>query len=337
MNGLQRIIAAKNFEETDQIPVIPQIFGHAAVLSGVPLGEYVTDGNILARCQIRALEEYGGDAVFAVMDVNVETEAAGSVLEYRKNLYPYIQKFVVSEPDDFIALPVPEPERAGRMPEMLKAIRLLKKNLKDEVLIVGCVMGPFTLVTQLLGLEKTLYLAIDNIERLIEYLDFALEVEIRFGIAQIIAGAHLPIVFDPAASPAVVPPQFFREFILPVLKKLFNAYKEAGVLANWLHITGPVDPILRYYPAAGADIANIDYYVAPDAARKLLPGTCLDGNIKSLSFVESVPEEIYNESISLIKSLNSQRGFILSSGCEIPLEAKPENIAAMINAARNWR
>ena len=76
MNSLERIAAAVAFEESDRVPVIAQVFGHAAVMSGVSLKAYLRDGELLAQCQIKALEKYGYDAVFAVMDVNVETEAS---------------------------------------------------------------------------------------------------------------------------------------------------------------------------------------------------------------------------------------------------------------------
>ena len=80
MNGIERIRAAVDFETPDRVPVVAQVFGHAATLAGVALRDYVQNGNLLARCQIKALERYDYDAVFALMDVGVETEAVGSAL-----------------------------------------------------------------------------------------------------------------------------------------------------------------------------------------------------------------------------------------------------------------
>ena len=37
---------------------------------------------------------------------------------------------------------------------MLKALAILRQELEDEVVVVGCILGPFTLATQLLGLER---------------------------------------------------------------------------------------------------------------------------------------------------------------------------------------
>lgn len=333
MNSLERIAATIQFRNTDRVPVIAQVFGHAATVCGVSVDDYVRDGETLALCQLKALKHYSYDAVFSVMDVNVETEAVGSILQYRRNQYPEIERHVLSRAGDWNALPFPDPGKAGRMPEMLKALSILKREVGDRVLVVGCVLGPFTLATQLLGVETALYLAIDDFSRLETLLDFATELIIRYGRAQLEAGAHLPMVFDPSASPAVIPPKFFREFELPRLQRIFEALAGAGSAANWLHIAGPAGPILPYYPRAGVHVANFDYSVSAEEAGSRLPSTCLNGNIKSLRFVEGKPGEIGAEAVSLLRFFRDRRGFILSSGCEIPAESIPENVAAMVHAA----
>jgi uroporphyrinogen decarboxylase len=332
VNSLERVVAAVKFQSTDRVPVIAQVFGHAAALAGISLDDYVRHGETLARCQLNAWKQYGYDAVFSVMDANVETEAAGSVLKYRKDRYPVIEQYALSPDGAGNSLILPDPRQAGRMPEMLKALGILRQELGDKVLIVGLVLGPLTLATQLLGLETALFLAIDDPPRWEQLLDFATEVVIRFGQAQLQAGAHLPLVFEPAASPAVIPPNLFREFELPRLQQVFQALAESGAVANWLHIAGPVSRILPYYPQAGVQIANFDYEVSAAEALENLPATCLDGNIKPLAFVDETPEEIEAQSLNLLGAFRQRGGFILSSGCEIPPESRPENVAAMVNA-----
>jgi uroporphyrinogen decarboxylase len=334
MNSLDRIQTTMSFGKPDRVPVIAQVFGHAAVLGDVSLGEYVRDGELLARCQLNALSHYGYDAVFALMDAGVETEAVGAILTYRADMYPFVEQYAIADAADLDKLAVPAPKRSGRMPEILKAAQIMRRELRDEVLIVGCVLGPMTLAMQLMGPEKTLFLAADEPDLFARVLDFSLEVAISFGLAQIEAGAHLPMVFDPSASPAVIPPQLFREFLLPRIKRLFSALKAGGSLANWLHIAGPAETIYPFYPEAGVDIANFDYCIDPLRARQILPRTCLDGNIKPLSFVEATPDDIARESAGLLDLFSPHGGLILSSGCEIPPESKPENVAAMVCATR---
>ncbi len=333
MNSLERIKATIQFQKTDRVPVIAQVFGHASTFAGVNLREYISDGAVLARGQLRALEHYQYDAVFALMDVNVESEAVGSRLTYRENEYPVIKSYV-AESTELKDLRIPDPRQAGRMPELLKAAGILNNEVGDAVLVVGCVVGPMTLATQLLGMERALYLAIDDPETFEKWLDFSTDVCIRFGTAQLESGVHLPIVFDPASTPDVIPPQFYREFVMPHVKRVFRTFKKAGSLANWLHTAGPVASILPYYSQIGVDIANIDYCVDPLHAIEIVPKTCIDGNIKPFSFMQETPGAIARESSKLIKIFADRGGFILSSGCEIPRESKPENITAMVMETR---
>ncbi len=334
MNSLERITAAANFATPDRVPVVAQVFGHAAVLAGVAVGDYVRDGALIAHCQLAALRHYGYDAVFALMDVNVEAEALGARLRWSADRYPSIETYPLSPQIDPAVLATPDPHQAGRMPELLRAARRLREAVGDEVLVVGCVLGPMTLASQLLGLEAAIYLAIDEPERFGGLLDFATEVAIRFGVAQIRSGAHLPLVFDPSASPEVLPPQFYREFLLPRLTRLFGAFRAAGAPLNWLHTAGAAESILPFYPLMGVDIANLDFSVDPERALRALPHTCLDGNLKPLAFVCETPAEIAAASARLLDLFAGRGGFILSSGCEIPPEARPENIAAMVEAVR---
>jgi uroporphyrinogen decarboxylase len=334
MKSLQRIQATLNFEHADRLPVIAQVFGHTAVIAGKTIRDYVTSGSKLADCQIRALERYGYDAVFAVMDVNIETEAMGSRLVYRSHDYPYVLEHVFSKTTNLDAFSIPDPHSAGRMPEILEALRIMRRETGDEVLVVGCVLGPMTLATQLAGMEEALYLAIDDPAGFERLLDFSTRVAMGFGAAQVEAGAHAVLVFDPSASMAVIPAPFFREFELPRLNKIFKAFQAAGVSAGWLHIAGPLGPVLALCGQTGADIFNFDYCVDPnDVLTQSGARLCFNGNIKSLDFETAEPQDIFKESVRLRELFSSRGGFILSSGCEIPPGSKPENIAALVSAA----
>ena len=334
MNSRERIQAAINFEATDRLPVIAQVFGHTAVVSGLTVHDYVRSGKVMADCQIRALNRYGYDAVFAVMDVNIETEALGSRLVYPPNNYPYVQSYAFSRDTNPEDVPIPDPSNAGRMPEILDALTILRREVANEVLVVGCILGPMTLAAQLLGIEAALYLAVDDPERFEKFLDFSTQVAIRFGIAQIDSGAHVPLVFDPCASQAVIPTRFFREFELPRLKKLFGALDAAGASAGWIHAAGPIASILPFLSESGAGIINFDYCVDPNDIMNKAPSMCCNGNIKSLDFEEAEPESILREAVKLRDRFSKRGGFILSSGCEIPPGSRSENVDALISATR---
>ena len=75
----------------------------------------------------------------------------------------------------------------------------MRRRLGDDALVAGAVAGPMTTSAQLYGIENALYLAIDDPPRLAAALDFATRLAIAYGLAQLDAGAHAVIVFEPAA------------------------------------------------------------------------------------------------------------------------------------------
>lgn len=329
MNSLERILAAVRFEPTDRTPFMPQVFGLAARTAGVGLDAYIRDGRLIAECQLRLRERLASDAVFAFSDLGVETEALGSRLRYYERQYPEVVDYVLAPADAPALLRLPDPARDGRMPAVLSALGLLRRALGDSALVVGGIAGPMTLAAQLYGAESALYLIADDRPRFESALDFAVEVAMRYGAAQIAAGAHMVMVLDPMASPAVVPPEFFRELLLPRLRQVIASQRTAEALTTWLNIAGPTAPVLPCYAEIGADIATFDYYVEPAEARGLLPHTCLTGNLKPLDFLAPSPQDLAAQARRLIAAFADRGGFILSSGCEIPPEAGEGNIAAL--------
>lgn len=333
MNSLERILAAARLEPTDCVPFAPQLFGHAAVTGGAALSAYLRDGRVLAECQLKERQRYGTDAVFAFMDLGVEVEALGARLDYHESRYPDVAGGLLAPADDGSALRQCDPARDGRLPELLRAVGLLRAAVGDTALVAGAVAGPMTLATQLYGIETALYCAADDPVRYEAVLDFATETVLRSGAAQLAAGAHGIVVFDPAASPAVVPADFFRARLESRLRRLADGLRAAGARLIWLNIAGPTADILPRYAAIGADIATFDYYLDPTEARRLLPHACLAGNLKSLDFLDRAPVTVTARVQSLFAAFADRGGFVLSSGCEIPPEADADNLAALAAAA----
>ncbi len=334
MNSLERFSAALEFQSPDRTPVITQVVAHAAALSGETVHDYVRSGELAARCQIRALERYGYDSVLAFFDLSVECEALGCKLRYPRDLYPAVESYALSPTPSVERLRLPNPRSAGRMPEVLRAASILRREVGSEVAVVSALLGPMTLAGQLIGLDSALYLMADDPARLERLLDFTTEAAIVYGRALVESGVHVPIVGEPAGSPAVVAPAFFREALLPRLARIFSALKQAGAAASWLYIAGPSAPILPWYAKAKVEVAHFDYEVSARQAIAALPTTCLAGNLKPMSFVLETPEAVAAQSEALLDEFADRSGFVLSCGSEVPVEARPENVAAMVAAAR---
>lgn len=334
MTSLERFQATLRGRTADRIPVITQAFGCAAVSAGIDLPLYYQGGSPLADAQLHALRRFGSDAVFTFADANVETEAMGGRMEFPSDSYPYLRQPPFSPSEDPEGLRHPRPAADGRMPGILKATRLLRQAVGETTPIIGITCGPLTLLAQWLGLENALVLAIEDTPRFLGFLRQAETVCATWGAAQLDAGAHLVYVFDPAASPSVVPSAFFREFEAPALERILARLESAGNLCRSLHITGPIEPILPHYEAIGVELANFDYEVDILRIAPELPRLAINGNIRPLLLQEADPSLLRGQCEELLEALGERGRFILSPGCEAPLQTRPDNLLIFCSSVR---
>ncbi|MCP4367338.1 MAG: uroporphyrinogen decarboxylase [Deltaproteobacteria bacterium] len=334
MKSIDRIKSTISFERTDRVPVFSHIYGFASRINHIQLKDYLNSGELLAFCQLETWKRFGYDAVAAFADNSLEAEALGSKISYSDDGYPHIDEYRLNNIHDWKYLSIPDPEKDGRMPVIIEACRILKDEVGEETAVVGTLQGPMTLAGQLLGIEKLIYCIMDYPEEFWNLLDFTTRVMIIFGKALINAGAHVIHIFDPSSSCSVINRAVFSEYILPHLKQALKEYKDSGNPICWLNITGQTEPILDLFPETGADLFNIDYLVPISVAMEKLPHHCINGNIKPFNFISCEAKDIRREARDLLKETQFRKGFILSPGCEVPLESKINNIEAMMKAVK---
>ncbi|MCP4458598.1 MAG: uroporphyrinogen decarboxylase, partial [Cytophagales bacterium] len=107
MKSLDRIKAAVNFKLTDRVPVFAHIYGFASRLKQIPLKDYLNSGELMALCQLEAWKRFSYDGVTAYADNSLESEALGSKLVYKDNVYPYIDEYCLNNIHDWKYLSIP--------------------------------------------------------------------------------------------------------------------------------------------------------------------------------------------------------------------------------------
>ncbi len=130
-------------------------------------------------------------------------------------------------------------------------------------------------------------------------------------------------------------PLLWERFVFPYLKQMVDVIVGAGVVpilhfdSNW----GRDLSCLKELPK-GKVVLSLDGMTDLYKAKDILSGhMCLMGDVPPSLLTLGTPERVHDYSSRLVREIGPA-GFILAQGCCIPPDAKPENVAAMISAAR---
>jgi [methyl-Co(III) methanol-specific corrinoid protein]:coenzyme M methyltransferase len=118
-------------------------------------------------------------------------------------------------PDDFLA--------RGLIPELLKAVRILKKEVGDKVAIVAGIIGPLSITGALVGMVPLLKATFKRPEKLTLFLEVAEQAGTTLANALIDAGADIIACEDMNASPEVIAPHTYKDIELAYQKRQFAA------------------------------------------------------------------------------------------------------------------
>jgi len=286
-------------------------------------------GEAMAKQAMAAYTVFGMDAVRVPFCQTFEAEALGCKLKPGGTSgIPGIDHPPPYKVDDTPVLPQDYLKR-GRIPELIKAVEILKKELGDEVPVVAGIIGPFTISGSLIDTVPLLKVSFKTPERMRPFLDVAEQAGTLLAKALVDAGADIISVEDMTASPELIMPQTYGDYELEYQKKQFDAISVPKIL----HICGNVDKIIEWMGRTGADIVSLEPKADAKLAReKCGPDMILMGGVDTATtlFMGS-PDDVRQgceESIS-------QGIQILAPGCAVAPGTPSENLEAMVETARN--
>jgi len=337
MTSRERTAAALTGKPYDRIPVNLLISDHAARVIGVTVGEYNNSAALMAKGQIAAWRRYGADAVNTGPGLTGIAEAIGSNVAFPDST-PFISGYAVKEARDLDLLKVPDPERDGRLPLFLEAASIVVKEVGDQVPLAMTTSGPFTAAAGIRGTEHFLRDLHKNPHFAHRLLRLATDSIVGFAGAANKVGARIALA-DPTSSGAMIGPKQFREFALPYLKEVVERITALAGFAPSLHICGNSSRIWPEMADTGASVLSLDDAVDLAAAKKQVGDrVALLGNVRpTASMYLGTPEEVRADVREcLAKGWDNPKGYILGLGCGLPIDTPPENIHALVAAAREY-
>jgi [methyl-Co(III) methanol-specific corrinoid protein]:coenzyme M methyltransferase len=157
------------------------------------------DAKMMAAAAASTYKLFGFECAVAPFDLCIEAEAMGCEINVYAHsedlLYPTIKKKLIhSEAEMDITIPSDLTTR-GRVPLMVEAIKLIKKDIGGEAAVGSYVLGPFTLAGQVMELNDLLKLSFKKPDKIGKLLDQLSDVIIQ--VAGDVGRAQPPRVQDP--------------------------------------------------------------------------------------------------------------------------------------------
>ena len=134
-----------------------------------------------------------------------------------------------------------------------------------------------------------------------------------------------------------ISPSIFDEFCYPYLKEYVKAFHAAGY-RTVMHADGNWAPMLDRFLDLPKGSIHFEFDGLTDMfkARDILDGHhSFRGDVPATMLAFGTADEVSEYCEKLVTGIGMKGGFVLSSGCEIPMNCKPENLMAMMNAVKS--
>lgn len=225
---------------------------------GLHFSETHTDAEKMAAAAASTHRLFGFESAVAPLDLCVEAEALGAGVDFRADvpepMFPLIATPLIQHPAEFSGHIPADILGRGRLPNVRAALRLLRAEVGQEIVVGAFIPGPFTLALQIAPLNNLLIEVAQSPATIARLLAPLTDLLIEVARSYREAGADFLTVHEMGGSPGLIGPRAFETLVLPPLQKLFRALPRPHVLS----VCGNTNTALPHLAAAGADALHVD-------------------------------------------------------------------------------
>jgi MtaA/CmuA family methyltransferase len=321
----ERIYAVIHGRPCDRPAVTPIFMSWAAHFVTRSYRDYYLDGDVLVSAQLAVTKAFGIDQASAISDPWREASGFGMEFDYPEEGVGKPRAYLVNSEGDVRKLRPIDVAASVRMSQRVASVGKLAEAVGRTHSVLGWVEGPLAEYADLRGVENAMVDLIDSPELYLAAGEVVVDNAIRFARAQIQSGADMIGIGDAAAS--LVGPALYREYVLPLERRLVAAIHESGAAVK-LHICGNTASIVGLMARTGADIIDLDWMVPLDKARDIVgPDVTLCGNFDPVGvLLQGTPETVAAAARDCLRRGGPR--LILMPGCEVPPATPEANIRA---------
>lgn len=334
MTSMERVLTAVSHREPDRVPLFLLLTMHGARELGLSIERYFSRAEHVVQGQLLMLERYGHDCIYSFFHAALEAEAWGGSTIFRDDGPPNAGPPPI-KPEKIPSLAPPRVADSPALKRVLEAQHALRRNVGDEVPIIGVVMSPFSLPVMQLGFEAYLDLIFDRPDLMLRLMELNGAFCAEWANAQLKAGAHAICYFDPLSSPKIMDPELYRRFGRPVAANTIAAI--AGPTATHL-ASGPCLGVVDDLVATGTAMVG----VGGEEELAAIKESCR-GRLTVLGNLNGVSMRSWDEATTVatvrgaIEAAGSGGGFILADQHgEIPWQVPEETLRLVAETVREF-
>lgn len=291
---------------------------------------------LAAEVTLQPIRRFGFDASIVFSDILVPAEAMGLQVEFIKGEGPKVLNPVRTQAD-VDELVVPDPREAS--PAVFETIRILRRELPQNVPLIGFVAAPWTLFAYLVqgggsrNYEHAKTLAFKEPEVAAKLLNTIVEYSVAHATAMIEAGAQAFQLFDTWAE--LLSPEDYRRFALPYANEVLIRLREAiGDEIPRIYFAKGTGQYLEPLQEVEAEVLSIDWRLDMAKARATFPGKVLQGNMDPLALYAG-PEETRRRARALLAKTDGQK-HIVNLGHGILPQTPHDSVDALCEEVRGF-
>jgi uroporphyrinogen decarboxylase len=331
MTSMQRVLTTLSHKEPDRVPLFLLLTMHGARELGLSIKEYYSSGEHVVAGQLKMLKKYKHDCIVPFFYASIETEAFGGEVIYTEDGPPNAGTPIIINFDDIKNLRAPSVNDSVVLRKVLIATEKLKREVKDEVPIIGVVMSPFSLPVMQLGFERYFELICFYPDLFLKLMQINEEFCVEWANAQLAAGATAICYFDPVSSQTIIPREKYLETGHTIAKRTIGRIK--GPTATHF-ASGRCMGIVNDVALTGTAVIGTSSMEDPGLMKKACRGKLtMLGNLNGVEMRRWSTEEATEKVKEIIHKAAPGGGFILSDNHgEIPYQV-PENVLFAISDA----
>jgi len=296
--------------------------------------EMCKNPEIAAQVTLQPIERFKLDAAIIFSDILIPLEPMGVEFEFAKGEGPVFHH-PVREMKDIEKLKVIEPEE--EISFLIKAIRIVRKELDGKLPLIGFSGAPFTLGSYIIegGHSKnyvlTKGLMYQNQPAWDALMEKISEVLIRYINAQVGAGAQAIQLFDSWVGS--LSPADYEKYVLPYSKKVIDGMIKGVPL---IHFAITSSTLLEKMKQAGGAVIGVDWRVnLGEAWARLGYDVAIQGNLDPVILLSS-PDLIEKEVKRILHEAGSRPGHVFNLGHGILPNTPVDNVAALVDVVHEY-